>query len=56
MINVCLVEIFKSNRSPANKVVWSLIVFLFPVVGMIIYYIFSNRASHNNSDYEAIPS
>ena len=53
---IAWVEIFKSNRPPANKLIWALVVFLFPVVGMIIYYLFSNRASHNNSDYEAIPS
>lgn len=39
-----------------NKVIWCLVVFLFPVVGMIIYYLFSDRASHNAGGYEAIPS
>lgn len=48
------VEIVKSNRDTVNKVIWALVVFLFPVVGMIIYYLFSNRKAHNT--YEAIPS
>jgi hypothetical protein len=48
------VEIFKSNRPVPNKVLWALVVFLFPVVGMIIYYLFSNRQAHNT--YEPIPA
>lgn len=54
--NTSTVEIIKSNRPPLNKVIWCLVVFLFPLVGMLIYYLFSNRASHNSSGYEAIPS
>ncbi|KAF2710386.1 hypothetical protein K504DRAFT_466797 [Pleomassaria siparia CBS 279.74] len=53
---IAWVEIFQSNRTPAEKVLWALIVFLFPVIGMVIYYLFSNRASHNSGGYEAIPS
>lgn len=53
---MCKVEIIKSNRPPINKVLWCLVVFLFPLVGMLVYYLFSNRASHNSSGYEAIPS
>jgi hypothetical protein len=48
------VEIFKSNRPVPNKVLWALVVFLFPVVGMLIYYLFSNRQAHNT--YEPIPA
>jgi hypothetical protein len=51
---VTSVEIFKSNRPVPNKVLWALVVFLFPVVGMIIYYVFSNRQAHNT--YEPIPN
>ena len=50
------VEIFKSNRPVPNKVIWALVVFIFPVVGMIIYYLFSNRDQHNSGGYEAIGS
>jgi hypothetical protein len=50
------VEIIQSNRPPLQKVIWCLVVFLFPIIGMIIYYIFSNRAQHNSGGYEAIPS
>jgi hypothetical protein len=48
------VEILKSNRPPVNKLIWCLVVFLFPVVGMIIYYFFSNRNSHSHGGYEPV--
>ncbi|KAL6710172.1 hypothetical protein ACN47E_009963 [Coniothyrium glycines] len=51
---IAWIEIFKSNRPVPNKVLWALIVFLFPVVGMLIYYLFSNRQAHNT--YEPIPA
>jgi len=47
-------EILKSRRPPMNKFIWCLVVFLFPVVGMIIYYFFSDRATHSSGGYEAI--
>jgi hypothetical protein len=46
------VEIFKSNRPPINKLIWALVVFFFPIIGMLIYYLFSNRKAHNT--YEPI--
>ncbi|KNG51591.1 hypothetical protein DDE82_008761 [Stemphylium lycopersici] len=51
---IAWIEIFKSNRPVSNKVIWALVVFLFPVVGMIVYYLFSNRQAHNT--YEPIPA
>ncbi|EAT78617.1 hypothetical protein HBI56_172190 [Parastagonospora nodorum] len=51
---IAWIEIFKSNRPVPNKVLWALVVFLFPVVGMLIYYLFSNRQAHNT--YEPIPN
>ena len=47
------VEVLKSNRPPMEKLIWCLVVFLFPIVGMIIYFIFSNRKAHNT--YEPLP-
>lgn len=50
------VEVIKSNRPPLHKLLWSLLVFFFPIGGLIIYWLFSNRAAHNNSSgYEALP-
>jgi hypothetical protein len=49
------VEVLKSNRPPLNKVLWCLVVFLFPIIGMVIYWLFSNRESHSGSgSYESI--
>jgi hypothetical protein len=36
-------------------VLWCALVFFFPIIGMLIYYFFSNRAEHNRGGgYEAI--
>jgi len=53
---VLAVEVIKSNRPPLSKLLWSLLVFFFPIGGLIIYWLFSNRAEHNSgSGYEALP-
>ncbi|KAK1702475.1 hypothetical protein BDP67DRAFT_496943 [Colletotrichum lupini] len=53
--SVRLVEVLKSDRPVSHKVLWCLVVFLFPIVGMVIYWLFSNRAAHNSrSGYEAV--
>jgi hypothetical protein len=52
---IAFMEVLKSNRPVPNKVLWCLLIFLFPVFGVIIYYFFSSRAEHNSSGgYEAI--
>ncbi|KAH9908837.1 hypothetical protein F4778DRAFT_714191 [Xylariomycetidae sp. FL2044] len=48
------IEVLKSNRPPSHKLLWCLLVFLFPVVGIIIYWLFSNRAAHNSGGYEPL--
>ena len=49
------VEILKSSRPVSHKVLWCLLVFIFPIVGLIIYWLFSNRAAYNSrADYEPI--
>lgn len=54
---VCvIVEVLKSNRPPLHKLLWCLVVFLFPIVGMVVYWLFSNRAEHNSGgSYEPLP-
>ncbi len=47
------VEVLKSNRPVTSKLLWCLVVFLFPIVGMFIYFLFSNREAHNT--YEPLP-
>lgn len=49
------IEVLKSNRPPSSKILWCLVVFLFPVIGMIVYYIFGNRSEHTGSgSYEPL--
>ncbi|KAF6810436.1 hypothetical protein CPLU01_15309 [Colletotrichum plurivorum] len=52
---IVFIEVLKSDRSVGSKVLWCLVVFLFPIIGMVIYWLFSNRAAHNSrSGYEAV--
>ncbi|OIW23749.1 hypothetical protein CONLIGDRAFT_685984 [Coniochaeta ligniaria NRRL 30616] len=53
---IVFVEVIKSSRPPSHKLLWSLLVFIFPIGGLIIYWLFSNRSAHNSgSGYEALP-
>ncbi|KAK7911995.1 hypothetical protein PG985_014476 [Apiospora marii] len=53
---IVFIEVLKSNRPPSEKLLWCLVVFLFPIVGMVIYFIFSNRAAHNSGGaYQPLP-
>nr|POE58988.1 hypothetical protein CFP56_24258 [Quercus suber] len=47
------IEVLKSNRPVLHKLLWALLVFIFPIGGIIIYWLFSNREAHK-SDYEPI--
>ncbi|KUJ17098.1 uncharacterized protein LY89DRAFT_685052 [Mollisia scopiformis] len=49
-------EVLKSNRPPSHKLLWCVVVFLFPILGLVFYWLFSNREKHMGSGgYEAIP-
>ncbi|TVY29838.1 hypothetical protein LHYA1_G001803 [Lachnellula hyalina] len=49
-------EVLKSNRPPSHKLLWCVVVFIFPIVGLVVYWLFSNRAAHTGSgDYEVLP-
>ncbi|KAI8140158.1 hypothetical protein BJV82DRAFT_624098, partial [Fennellomyces sp. T-0311] len=50
---IVIFEVLNSNRSAGGKIGWSLLVFFFPVVGIILYFLFSNRAQHS-ARYEPI--
>lgn len=47
-------EVIQSNRPVASKILWCLGVFLFPIVGAIVYFLFSNRQAHKPGGYEPI--
>ncbi|KAK5125703.1 hypothetical protein LTR85_011977 [Meristemomyces frigidus] len=51
------IEVIKSTRPPSHKILWCLLVFILPVVGPILYYLFSDRAKHNAGagGYETLP-
>ncbi|KAI1342731.1 hypothetical protein F5Y15DRAFT_412415 [Xylariaceae sp. FL0016] len=48
------IEVLKSNRPPSHKLLWCVLVFIFPVIGIIVYWLFSNRAAHNSGGYEPL--
>lgn len=37
---VAIVEIFKSSRDMMTKLLWTLLILFFPLVGLVIYYFF----------------
>ncbi|KAF3935168.1 hypothetical protein ABW20_dc0107773 [Dactylellina cionopaga] len=47
------IEVFKSSRPASHKILWCLFVFFFPIIGLIAYYLFSDRTRHGS--YEALP-
>jgi len=52
---IVFIEVLPSNRPVVDKVLWCLLVLFFPIGGMIIYWLFSNRAAHRTGGYEIIP-
>ncbi|KAI8889659.1 hypothetical protein K501DRAFT_315098 [Backusella circina FSU 941] len=44
---IVIFEVVNSNRALSGKLGWSLLVFFFPVVGLILYFLFSDRLQHN---------
>ncbi|KAI8991229.1 hypothetical protein BDF20DRAFT_843433 [Mycotypha africana] len=50
---IVIFEVMNSNRSISGKLGWSLLVFFFPVVGLVLYFLLSDRTEHN-ARYEAI--
>ncbi|GAA5797557.1 hypothetical protein EDC94DRAFT_598969 [Helicostylum pulchrum] len=50
---IVIFEVMNSNREITGKLGWSLLVFFFPVVGLILYFLLSGRNEHN-ARYEAI--
>ncbi|RDW71765.1 cardiolipin synthase [Coleophoma crateriformis] len=51
---IVFIEVLNSNRPVLHKVLWCLVVFLFPIGGMLIYWLFSNRTAHMSGGYEPI--
>ncbi|KAI7817243.1 hypothetical protein BC939DRAFT_466532 [Gamsiella multidivaricata] len=50
---IAIFEVLNSTRSITSKLLWALLIFLFPVFGLIIYFLFGEREQHNGG-YESI--
>jgi hypothetical protein len=37
------------------RILWALLIFIFPIVGAIIYWLLSDRKKWNDQGYEVIP-
>ena len=40
---LALIEIVGSNRSTGDKVLWALLIIFFPILGLILYYLFGRK-------------
>jgi uncharacterized membrane protein len=41
---LAIVAIFKSSRDTMSKLLWTLLILLFPLGGLLIYYFFGRKA------------
>ncbi|KAI0474099.1 hypothetical protein GGR56DRAFT_564838 [Xylariaceae sp. FL0804] len=48
------IEVLRSNRPASHKLLWCLLVLVFPLVGIVVYWLFSNRAAHSSGGYEPV--
>ena len=37
---IAIVEIFKSSKDMVSKLLWTLLILMFPLLGVLIYYFF----------------
>lgn len=42
---VALVDVIKSSMEPVQKLIWALVIIIFPVVGMIVYFLVGKKLS-----------
>ncbi len=40
---IALVDIFKSSKDTTMKVIWALVILLFPLIGMVLYYLIGRK-------------
>lgn len=40
---IAIMQVFKSNRTMAAKVIWTLAILIFPFVGMLAYFLFGEK-------------
>ncbi|KAF9291896.1 hypothetical protein BGZ68_001450 [Mortierella alpina] len=51
---MAIIQVLNSDRPVMSKLLWCLLIFLCPIVGIIIYYLFANRERHRLR-YVSIP-
>lgn len=53
---IIISEIIQSSTSIVNKLMWSALIFIFPILGIIIYYIFERRQHQfHQYQYQTVP-
>ena len=40
---IALIDIYKSSKDTMTKVIWALVIIVFPIVGMIVYYLIGRK-------------
>ncbi|PZM83598.1 hypothetical protein DLH72_03575 [Candidatus Gracilibacteria bacterium] len=43
LVIIALFDILSSGRSTGNKIIWGLIVFFFPLIGLILYWLLARE-------------
>ncbi|KAG0214542.1 hypothetical protein B0O80DRAFT_503616 [Mortierella sp. GBAus27b] len=51
---IAIVQVLNSDRSVLSKLLWCLLIFLFPIFGILIYFLFADRERHRLR-YVSIP-
>ncbi|CAB4394548.1 hypothetical protein RhiirA5_355128 [Rhizophagus irregularis] len=53
---LAIIDIIKSNRRTMDKFLWSLLIMIFQVFGLVAYFFASDRQRYQESSwYQAIP-
>ncbi|KAG0047966.1 hypothetical protein BGZ83_007081 [Gryganskiella cystojenkinii] len=50
---IAVFELYKSTRTLTAKFLWSLLIFMFPILGLVLYFLFGGREEHD-AGYESI--
>ena len=40
---IALIEVFGSNRSTGDKLLWTFLIVIFPILGCLLYYMFGRK-------------
>ncbi|KAH8551924.1 hypothetical protein BGW37DRAFT_317437 [Umbelopsis sp. PMI_123] len=51
---IAIFEVLNSTRTTLSKLLWGLFIFFFPVLGLLVYFIFGDRERYNQN-YQALP-